>query len=407
MFIFLNNNKVNSLKKFLTFYHIFFYVICFTFILITSITGKYFIVIFAHDIFADFFKVMGGLRIIDCWNGENPYLDINLGINFLPPFSIFLYSFFATFIKYSSIKYIYFYFIFLVIIFYSFFVLQKNRISGKVFLLMVFTYPFLINIQRGNFAILVFLFLFSSYLHKRNIFKSIFFLALAICIKITPIVFIIPLLIGESKVNIIRKLILLIIFIFLINCVSIIIVDYLLLNDIYNYKLFFISQAKYTKLMIENNGGLNYGNSIYMPVKFIIQKYFSNSIFNFKFSQFSPYVISIFLSLPFLIIYIYQSAIQKSIKNSVLLEFIAICFILFTPVSADYYLVILFLPLLLNDFSYFSLSKKLLYIIILLPKVLILKNITVSSFINPLLLVVLLLTCIYENKTKINETFAT
>jgi hypothetical protein len=404
MFIF--SNKINSLKYFFIFYHKIFYMICLTFIFINAISGNSFIILNENDIFADFFKVMDSLKIINCWDGYNPYLNNDLGLNFLPPFSIFLYSFFATLIKLTSIRYKYFYFIFLISIFLSLFTLLKNRLSGKDFLLLLFTYPILINIQRGNFAILVFLFLLAAFIHKENKYKSMFFLSLSICIKITPFIFILPLLIGDTFNNILKKILLIIIFIIFINYISIVYINYLSLNDIYNYKLFFTSQFKYSKLMIENNGGLNFGNSFYMPFKFILSKYFSNSVSLNKLLNFSPYSISFFLSFPFLLIFIYQSIIKKSINNLVLLEFISICFLLFTPVSADYYLIILFLPLLLNDIKYFSSFKKLLYIIILLPKVLTFNNITVSSFINPFLLFLLLFICILENKVIMNETFA-
>lgn len=189
----------------------------------------------------------------------------------------------------------------------------------------------------------------------------------------------------------------------LINYISIFCINHLLENDIYNYKFFFTSQLKYSNLMIENNGGLNFGNSIYVPIKFILSNYFSKNLYSINFLNYSPYIISIFLSLPFVLIFLYQLIIKKYINNYVLLEFLSICFLLFTPISADYYLIILFLPLLFNDFNFFNPTKKLLYIIILLPKVLTFNNVTISSFINPTLLILLLLICILENKVNINE----
>ena len=397
MFIFLNKLKLNTLKNVFTSYHILFYLICFVFILLDSITGRNFVILYQNDKFGDLFKVMDTLKIIKCWNGDNPYLDNNLGINFLPPFTILLYSFFALFINYFKIKYLYFYLLFLFIIFFTLFYLLKKRLTVKVFLLLILTYPFLFTIQRGNFAILVFLFLIISYVYNKQIILSIFFLSLAISLKITPIIFILPLLFKQNIIVIIKKLFLLIILTFTINFTSIQILNKLLSIETYNYQIFFKSQAKYSKIMIENNGGLNYGNSLYMPIKYFISNISNNNSYNHYFLDFNPYLICFLMSAPFTLFFLLRSLKKNYISSDKILEFVSISFILFTPVSADYYLLILLIPLIICNFSTFSILKKFLYILILLPKVIIYNNITISSFINPFFLTILLLLIIFEH----------
>jgi len=72
------------------------------------------------------------------------------------------------------------------------------------------------------------------------------------------------------------------------------------------------------------------------------------------------------------------------------LEFISLSFILFTPVSADYYLLILLIPIILNNFNYINSKRKILYLILFTPKIFLIKGVTISTIINPILILILL-----------------
>jgi hypothetical protein len=79
------------------------------------------------------------------------------------------------------------------------------------------------------------------------------------------------------------------------------------------------------------------------------------------------------------------------------------------PVTADYYLLLLFIPLILIPFQHFSFQKKICYFLLLLPKeiintnIFIGKDLPIGAFVNPILLTIILfdiLNLINFNKSK-------
>ena len=287
------SRKINfSINSFFITYHLLFYIICFLTIFLNSISSINLTILFEKDIFADLYKVMDALKIIHCWPENNTYDEKTLGINFLPPFTILIYTFFAYIIKILNLNNLIFYLILISFVFISLYNLLKNKFSKLILFLILSTYPFLFTIQRGNFSLLVFLFLIATFVYRNNRNKSLFFLALAVCIKITPIIFFIPLLVGNRPKIIIHKILIFLLFMILINILSILIVSIVVTNDIYDFKLFFVSQYNYSKVMISNNQGLNYGNSLYMMIKVILNKYFSSNIIKDLYFITSPYLVS-------------------------------------------------------------------------------------------------------------------
>ena len=202
--------------------------------------------------------------------------------------------------------------------------------------------------------------------------------------------------IGETPRLIIKKILILFSLVFLINLISIIFVEFSINSKIYDYRLFFTAQKTYESPMIENFGGLNYGSSIYMPIRYFLQyPIFKNSIFS-TISQINPYFVCFLISLPFTILILLKNKINLDFNK--FLELTTIYITLFTPITGDYYLLLLLIPLLIIKNDYFSRIKQFLYIAILLPKIFIYHGKTISTFVNPLLLLILLVVILFEKK---------
>src|SRR5437763_15503063 len=85
--------EINNISSFLKTTFLFVLIACFFNTIATSLgfSFPYNTFLFKpEDIFADFFKVMDALKITDTWSGPNFYDEI--GINFLPPFAISIYT---------------------------------------------------------------------------------------------------------------------------------------------------------------------------------------------------------------------------------------------------------------------------------------------------------------------------
>jgi hypothetical protein len=384
--------KISDRKDFITKYLIVFWSFCFLNILLNAFFNIKLTIFFTNDQFADLLKVADTLKIVDCWYGLNPYDTI--GINYLPPFSIFLYSLFTFTFKYLSFNLSpnQFYLLLIFIFFFFFaFIFTKIFNIRKYNLLFLFSYPFLFSLERGNFALIVFLLLLFSIYFKKNNKISIFLLSLAVSIKLTPIIFFLILIHDNSIHQIVRKLFLLCFYLLVINLISIYSLSFFL--DQYSYSVlnFFSEQIIYENLMIRNLGGLSYGNSIYMPI-YVITKILKNPFLDSFFSL-SPYFISIILFILFIIFLVirFKNNIIILLNNyNFKLELFCLSFILFTPVSADYYLLILFIPITLLNFDYINLYRKILYLILFLPKIFLIKGVTLGTIINPIIISLLI-----------------
>jgi hypothetical protein len=349
------------------------------------------------DIFGDFLKAADSLHITKLWDGEN-YYDFLLekkGIHHVvPPFTIFIWAISSYAIKYFLNKYL-FYFIFFVLPLCILFIYKSLKF--KNFYILLFSYPILIAIQRGNVAILVFIFLFSSFyfFKKEKIITSIFFLILATSLKVTPLLFI--LLLFDYK-NIKKSIKIFLIFILTLLTFNILIIflNKLLVNrNIYDSMNFFKYLKVYNSYAIEKLGGLRYGSSLYMPILTSF-KVFSNNLFRY-FTLLNPYLFNLLIFTIFFFIKNKINSIKYYLNDeNIKLELITICFLLFMPVTADYYLILLFLPLIFIPFSYFSNIKILAYLLLLIPKeiintnIFIGKDLPVGAFINPILLLLIL-----------------
>ncbi len=358
--------------------------------------------------FNDFFEVMNFVGITHTWDLPSIYAE--KGINFLPPFCISIYAACALVIKYLKItKYI----IFLIVFFVPLaIVLKKSDLfvnKSKYWFLILFSYPVLFVITRGNIAILVFLFLVLSVLYADKIALSMLFLAMAVSIKVTPIIFIIYFV--AHYINNIKKLfaslLLFFAFLFLLNYLSIIFIAKAVPAAAYNPYNFFKSIAIYDSWMLYKFGGFAYCSSFYLPFRFLAYKaygYLHISLFQFILNV-KPLLINLTVVIILLLIYLYKHSLKLLFEmifdKDKMLKMASIIFILFTPITNDYYLTVLFLPLFFIPFNQFTLQEKIILLLILIPKNFIYFNraaISPQVFINPALLMawLLIVTGIYN-----------
>lgn len=358
--------------------------------------------------FNDFFEVMHYVRIADTWSLPSIYAE--KGINFLPPFCITIYAVCALIIKYLHIsKYI----IFLIVFFVPLIIILKKSDlfanKSKYWFLILFSYPILFVVTRGNIAILVFLFLVLSISYADKIALSMLFLALAVSIKVTPVIFIIYFVAYHIKntKKLFTSLALFAAFLFLVNFLSIVFLTKTLPVTVYNPYKFFESIKIYDSWMLYKFGGFAYCSSFYLPFRFIVYKAYNYSHLSlFKFIQdVPPLLINLMVVIILLLIYLHKHSLKSLFEmiydKNKMLKTASIIFILFTPITNDYYLTVLFLPLFFIPFNQFTLQEKIILLLILIPKNYIYFNraaISPQVFINPALLMawLLIVTDIYN-----------
>ena len=351
--------------------------------------------------FNDFFEVMNYVGITHTWDLPSIYAE--KGINFLPPFCISIYAACALTIKFLHVnKYI----VFLIVFFVPLWIVLKNSNlfanKSRYWFLILFSYPILFVVTRGNIAILVFLFLVLSILYADKIALSMLFLAIAVSIKVTPVIFIIYFVARyiNNKKKIVASLLLFVVFLFLLNYLSVIFIAKAVPAAAYNSYNFFHSIAIYDSWMLYKFGGLGYCSSFYLPFRFIAYKAYSHT--NLSFFQIiltaKPLLINFIVVMILLLIYLYRHSLKSLFEivfdKNKMLKIASIVFILFTPITNDYYLTVLFLPLFFIPFDQFTLQEKIILLLILIPKNFIYFNraaISPQVFINPALLMAWLL----------------
>lgn len=395
-------NRLNNISFFLR--TIFFFVLIASFFntIATSVgfTYPYNTFLFtAEDIFADFFKVIDALKISDTWSGENFYDQI--GINFLPPFAMSIYTVVALMMKHLYVSKLTAY---LLVFIVPLILLIKSSASftnkSKYWFLILFSYPVLQILSRGNLAGLVFVFLAFFLLNVKNIYASMFFLALAVSIKITPVIFVAYFVV--SHITDVKKIIkgagFFLIFLFVINLLSVMLLNHTVSKTVYNPYAFFSSLAVYEKIMVYGFGGLIYGSSFYMAFRLFIHIVARATHFDLFYIILAvpALVINSLAILLLLIVYLKKFSLD-SFKNMLLdrytiLKLVCIVYVLFTPVTGDYYLAVLLLPIFFIPFHYFKPAEKLIYLLVLSPKnYFFVRGISLQVLINPLLLIAMLL----------------
>ncbi len=351
------------------------------------------------DVFADYFEVMDALKIVKTWDGINAYREI--GINHMPPFAISIYVLMAYCIKFIAFSKATTYLIIFVLPLLIL-LLQSSFFANKssYWFLILFSYPVLIVLTRGNVGILVFVSLAFFILRIESILLSMLFLAIATSIKITPVIFIIYFLVYHLNnwKKIVGGLACFVFFMVMINYLSVNLVSATVSPTIYDPYYFFKAIAKYENIYIQQFQGLGYGSSFYMAFRYVVDLFdrhtrigFFRFLLNIK-----PLLVNFTVFVVLLGLYLWKFPLEKLkafiLNRDNILKVVSIVFVLFTPVTGDYYLTILILPLFFVRFEHFKLPEKILYLLVLAPKNYFFYHfISLQVFINPLLLLAMLL----------------
>ena len=351
------------------------------------------------DRFGDFFKVIDAFNIVKIWPGDNPYEGATQ--IYARPFASLYYVLFGKLILQFGHQYLIYAalcFTFLISI------VLTSSIAGsnlKTIFLALVSYPVIFAIDRGNFAIIVFLFLLIALITRRD-FLSTFLIAAAASLKITPLIFILPLLVREPIT--IRRTVKIIaqtaIWLLLINFFSAMILKQIFTTAQQGASELSDNLVLYTNTMITDMRGLGHGSSLYMPLVWIsyqlgMKDYFLSHVKPILMPVVVGGVIASALTLKGEFI----QKFRKTLSFENLIFPLCLSFVLFTPVSADYYLIILLLPLLIFPQTKYSFAYFLLYGVLLGAKNFVWLGdvqpgfqvyVSWQVFINPMLILILL-----------------
>lgn len=281
--------------------------------------------------------------------------------------------------------------------------LSTSSIVSVIFFTLL-SYPVLFVINRANFEILVFLFLylFAHYFSKKKFYASAMYLAFAISMKIFPAVFLVVFL-SYKKFRTFLYACFLSLFLNIASFAVIIRTSTKSVNKIISdYLLDYTDNTgPYIKEYVIDNRGLEFGHTLYGLLKLRFFVYYKSTaitdvtlkkvteIFNY----YSKLQISIFAVLSAYIIFV-----EKELWKKIALLVIAMN--LLPYVSADYKLVQFFIPLYLfinkKGISKLDLIYVILFSLLLVPKnyyttLLNLPDTSLAIFLNPIFMIVLAL----------------
>ena len=301
--------------------------------------------------------------------GFNPYSVITAQRNY-PPFGFLIIGLF-TFIEKNISFFIFetsFILFLLAYLYKSTLGLEKFTRMKNTFIIFFMSFPILFTLDRANFEIVVFMFLFLFiYFYERNkINTSVVFLAMAIAMKLFPLVFLVIFLSDKryKEVLITGGLVI------LLTLLSLLIFQ----GDVAtNISHFAHSLNLYNRDYVIGSGGFGYGHSLFGVLKLFFMAVIDAGTSSFdtleliKISM-RPYFI--FVIILFLLISTYIIKYETELWKKMLLLVISVN--LFPYVSADYKLIHFFIPLMLffisrsdND-SYIKYS--ILFGLLLMPK---------------------------------------
>ena len=361
----------------------------------------------------------------------NPYLQFHNHANHFPFGMFFMYLFrlipiLLSFLLFNFIYIGYF-------LFYNFNNIKQilpSKIIFSTLILSLCSFPFLILFDRGNYEGFVFLFLslFVYFFSKEKYTKSALMLAIPIAMKGFPVL-LLPLFWAKKRF---KEFFYCIGFSFLLTIVPLVMAKG---GIIPNILCFLKHLGNYFSVMAINNGGLGFGSSLFGIVKFIIFwlngcfKLFPHQIGDTAFYFYSFLVsennyiyglvsraLGIFTPIAgilTLLVIIYVIFVEKEFWKQVLL--LIICTIIFTPVSGDYKLLHLYIPMWLFIKSENKSKSDWIYAI-LFGLILIPKNylqfiepsvpnsfFSISIVIDPLILTIMLVMIIKEGFYKYNN----
>lgn len=219
----------------------------------------------------------------------------------------------------------------------------NERINFELFpvliILMFLTYPFLFNLDRGNLEMYVFIFVvcFFYFYAKGKTKLSVFFLAIAISMKLFPGVFIV-LLIKDKKYKAVMLTILFVVIFTILSFSS------FRGGIMANIKAFLFNLGNFNQVF-SSIGGLQHNVSIYGAIKVVtyaIMIVFHGEVIHGVFTGLYPwYVFTVMLLFVLFCSYIIFFEYSKW-KNVTILTIIMI---IFPGVSFDYRLIFIMIPL--------------------------------------------------------------
>ena len=337
-----------------------------------------------QDIFADFFKFIINQNNLSQYfmtpQGEKgyPYITPHLNFSFYhqtnfinPPFYALISAVNAVFLKLLNPYLVYFLniFLFLTIFFFQikkFLVVKETSII--IFITSLFSYSVLFMMNRGHifsaFTCLILIqILINSYLRK-NFILNFFLVLLVFSSKPTALCF--ALYIFYYNISFYKKYIYFFLLLILAPIFYILFneFNYFFLGNIWSFYNNFDntfkmhSQQLYYNYVIIGNAGLAFNSSLWGPVKFFLVTFTEFSLHIFV--KITFVFISLFFFLFILLFFL------KKINITVFAYALVSYYILGSPVSADYHLIVFFGPLLLLLKDWENSDNKDLYMVLIL-----------------------------------------
>jgi hypothetical protein len=340
-----------------------------------------------ENIFADFFKFTINVHNLNTHfsvpEGEKGYPYITPYLNFpfydqtnflAPPFYFMISGINALFLKSLNphLAYLVYFLnilIFLIIFFFQTKIfLVDRKISYIIFIASIFSYTVLCMINRGHvysaFTCLILIQILINCFFKKNFILNFFLVLLAFSSKPTALCF--GLYIFYYNISFYKKFIYFFLLLVLAPIFYILIneFNYFFLGNIWSFYNNFAdtfkmhSQPIYYNQYIIGHSGLAFSSSLWGPVK----------IFLVLFTEFSLHIwVKITFIFSSLIFFIFALLFfLKKINISVFAYSLVSYYILASPVSFDYHLIVFFGPLLLLLKDYENSNNKDLYIVLIL-----------------------------------------
>lgn len=269
-----------------------------------------------------------------------------------------------------------------------------DRFNNIIYTIILFlTYPVFYMFDRGNYIMITFVFVyFFVYYYNINQKKSLCFLSAAIAMKIYPIMFLL-ILFTEKKYKNIWK-------IFLVTGILSIIPILLFRGDFFSNLTNFVNNLLFfSKGHVNEIQNLSWSSSLSGIIKIPIML-FNRGIVPFDIKI--PYLV-----LAFVLIGIVFYLLKKEVTLDRKIIYLLSLQILIMPVSYDYALIYLYIPLLLLLKKERALERKDVFSIIIIALLFIPKaygilfhdwiwTVSVGSFINPVLLLLLIIYPFYK-----------
>jgi hypothetical protein len=214
--------------------------------------------------------------------------------------------------------------------------LSKKDSITNTFIFVFLSFPVLFTIDRTNFETFIFIFLclFVYLYQKGKVNYSLIPLSVAIAMKLFPAIFLVLLFTDRKYKQIFWTLSAVV----LLSFLSLLTFDGRMGENMFRLGL---NLKLYNEIYAIGNAGLDYGNSLFGPIKVVLHYVFKNNLdLHLLLKVYSISVLFLFSLIAFIIIFFINSFWKK-----IALLVFSMC--LFPHVSGDYKLLHIFIPLFL------------------------------------------------------------